>query len=48
MIVGRAMNLKRSTQKRSKESIYKTDTKNEAKRLRVTTFAIAILEELEI
>ena len=34
-----------SNTERSDEPIYKTNTKNEAKRLRETTFAIAKLEE---
>ena len=44
-IVGRAINIREATQKRSHESSYKTYTKNEAKRLRATTIAIAKLEE---
>ena len=42
-IVGRAITIRRAIQKISHE-IYKTDTKNEAWRLRATTFAIAKLE----
>jgi hypothetical protein len=34
-----------SNTERSDEPIYKTHTKNEAKRLRVTTFAVSKLEE---
>ena len=44
-IVGRAITIWEAIQKRSYEPIYKTHTKIEAKRLRVTTFALAKLEE---
>ena len=44
-IVRRAITIWEAIQKRSHEQIYKTHTKIEAKRLRVTTFAIAKLEE---
>ena len=45
VIVGRAITIRRAIQKRSHESIKKNDTKNEAKRLRTTTFAIAKSQE---
>ena len=45
IIVERAITIQEAIQKRSHEPMYKTDTKIEAKRLRVTTFAIAKLEE---
>jgi hypothetical protein len=45
IIVGRAITIWEAIQKRSHEPIYKTPTKIEAKRLRATTFAIAMLEE---
>ena len=38
-------NYRRAIQKRNHESNYKTNTKNEAKRLRGTTIAIAKLDE---
>ena len=41
-IVGRAINVRRAIQKRIDESMYKINTSNEAKRLRATTFAIAL------
>ena len=41
-IVGRAITIWEAIQKRSHEPIYKTHTNIEAKRLRATTFAIAI------
>ena len=44
-IVGRAIIMWKAIQKTSHEPIYKTHTKIEAKRLRATTFAIAMLEE---
>ena len=44
-IVGRAIHIWESIQKRSHEPIYKTHTNIEAKRLRETTFAIPKLEE---
>ena len=44
-IVGRAITMLRAIKKKSNESMYKTDTKNEAKRSRATTFAVAKLEE---
>ena len=44
-IIGRAITIWEAIQKRSHEPIYKTYTKNEAKGLRATTFAIAILEK---
>ena len=44
-IVGRLITIWEATQKRSHEPILKTNTKNEAKRLRATTFAITKLEE---
>ena len=40
-IVERAITIWGTMQKRSNESINKTDAKNEAKRLRATTFAIS-------
>ena len=43
--VGRAITIWKAIQKRSHESIYKSDTNNEAKRLRATTLTIAKLEE---
>jgi hypothetical protein len=43
-IVGRAITIWEAIQKRSRERIYKTHTKIEAKRLRAT-FAIAKMEE---
>ena len=45
-IVGRAITIEEAIPKRSHEPIYKTHTKIKAKRLRATTFAIAILEKL--
>jgi len=45
VIVGRAKTIWEAIQKRSHETIYKTHPKIEEKRLRVTTFAIAKLEE---
>ena len=42
---GRAITINRAVQKISLKSMYKTDTKNEAKRLSATTFAILKLEE---
>ena len=44
-IVGSAKAIKRTIEKRSNEQSVKTETKNEAKRLRVTIFDIAKLEE---
>ena len=44
MIVGRAITIWRAIQKRTNESMFKTDTKYEAKRLRATVFAIAKLK----
>ena len=44
-IVGRAITIWEAIQKRGHEPFYKTHTKNEVKRLRATTFAIAKLEE---
>ena len=44
-IVGWAITIWEAIQKRSHKTIYKTYTKIEATRLRVTTFAIAKLEE---
>ena len=41
VIVGRAITIPRAIQKRSYKSMYKTDAKREAKRLRATTFAFA-------
>ena len=41
MRVGRAITIWRAIQKRSHEPIYKHNTKNEAKRLRATTFVIS-------
>ena len=43
-IVGRAITIREAIQKRSQVSIYKTDTKNVAKSLGATTFAIAKLK----
>ena len=45
VIVVRAITILGAIQKRSHESLYKTDIKNKAKRLRAITFAIAKLEE---
>ena len=39
-IDGRAMTIQRAIKKRSHESMYKIDTKNGAKSLKATTFAI--------
>ena len=47
-IVGRAITKWEAIQKRSHEPIYKTHTKNKAKRLRATTFAIALKVGREI
>ena len=44
-IVGIAITIQRAIEKRSHESMCKTDTKGEAKRLRTTTFALAKLKE---
>ena len=44
-IFGRAMTIRGAIQKRKHESIYKTNTKSEAKKLIVATFAIVTLEE---
>ena len=44
-IVGTAITVYGAIQKRSHKSIYKTNTRNEAKRLRATTLAIAKLEQ---
>jgi hypothetical protein len=44
-IIGRAITIWEAIHKRNHEPIYKTYTKFEAKRLRVTTIAIAKLEE---
>ena len=43
-IVGRAITIREVIQKRCHVSIYKTDTKNEAKSLGATTFAIEKLK----
>ena len=45
-IFGRVITIWEEIQKRSHEPIYKTHTKIEGKRLRATTYAIAILEKL--
>ena len=45
LIVGSVITIQRAIQKRSYDNIYKPDTKNEAKRLRATIFAITELEE---
>ena len=42
-IVGRAITIWEAIENRTHEPIYKTDTKNEAKRLRATLFVIAKL-----
>ena len=44
-IVRLAITIWGAIQKRSHKSMYKPDKKNEAKRLRATTFTIAMLEE---
>ena len=40
--------VERAIQKRSYETMYKTDIKNEAKRLRATTFAVAKRKERKL
>jgi len=44
-IPGRVITIERAIETRSQESMYKTNTNNEAKRLRATTFDISKLEE---
>ena len=44
-IIGTVITKKGAIQKRSHKSIYKTNTRIEAKRLRATTLAIAKLEQ---
>ena len=43
--VGRAITTLEAIQKRGHKPIYKTYAKIEAKRLRATTFAVALMEE---
>ena len=42
---GKAITIRKAIYKRSYEQIYKTNTKNEAKRLRVTTFPISKMDQ---
>ena len=45
VIFERALTIGRAIKKKKHESIYKTDTKNEVKKLRATTFANAKFEK---
>ena len=47
-IVGRAITIWEAIKKRSNEPIYKTDTSNEAKRLRATTVVWGAIKKSQI